>query len=60
MEPETGNPLEFFEKYMGNHLWGFPVLLPIVMFIMYLPLILAKKLKKKKETTIIEKQITMV
>ncbi len=60
MEPETGNPLGLFEKYLGSHLWGFPVLLPIVMFIMYLPLILAKKLKKKKETTIIEKQITMV
>ena len=48
MEPETGNPLGLFEKYLGSHLWGFPVLLPIVMFIMYLPLILAKKLKKKK------------
>ena len=60
MNPETGNPLGLFEKYLGSHLWGFPVLLPIVMFIMYLPLILAKKLKKKKETTIIEKQITMV
>lgn len=48
MEPETGNPLGLFEKYLGNHLWGFPVLLPIVMFIMYLPILIAKKLKKDK------------
>lgn len=48
MDPETGNPLELFEKYLGSHLWGFPILLPIVMFIMYLPILLAKKLKKNK------------
>ena len=48
MDPEAGNPLELFEKYLGSHLWGFPILLPIVMFIMYLPILLAKKLKKNK------------
>lgn len=47
MEPETGNPLGLFEKYLGSHLWGFPILLPKVMFIMYLPLLTAKKLKKQ-------------
>jgi len=60
MNPETGNPLGLFEKYLGSHLWGFPVLLPIVMFIMYLPLILAKKLKKKNEIKSPEKEPTTV
>lgn len=47
MDPETGNPLGLFEKYLGSHLWGFPVLLPIVMFIMYIPLLIASICKKK-------------
>ena len=37
MEPDTGNPLEMFEKLLGSHLWGFPILLPVVILIMYLP-----------------------
>ena len=47
MDPESGNPLGLFEKYLGSHLWGFPVLLPIVMFLMYLPLFLVSRFKKK-------------
>ncbi len=46
MEPDKGNPLELFEKLLGSHLWGFPILLPVVMLAMYLPLQIAKKLKK--------------
>ena len=46
MSPDTGNPLEMFEKLLGSHLWGFPILLPIVMLIMYLPIFIIKKLKK--------------
>lgn len=57
MEPESGNPLGLFEKYLGSHLWGFPVLLPIVMFLMYLPLLLVSKLKKKNKK---EKELTTV
>ncbi len=45
MEPDSGNPLEMFEKLLGSHLWGFPILLPIVIFVMYIPVFLAKKLK---------------
>lgn len=48
MSPETGNPLGLFEQYLGSHLWGFPVLLPIVMFVMYLPLFIVSKIKKAK------------
>ena len=36
-----------FEKYLGNHLWGFPILLPIVMFIMYIPIYISSKHKNK-------------
>lgn len=43
MDAETGNPLGLFEKYLGSHLWGFPILLPIVMLIMYIPLCLISK-----------------
>lgn len=47
MRPDKGNPLEMFEKLLGNHLWGFPILLPVVMFLMYLPILLVDKLKKR-------------
>lgn len=50
MDPETGNPLSLFEQLLGSHLWGFPILLPIVMFIMYPPLFIASKCKKERET----------
>ena len=47
MEPDSGNPLEMFEKLLGSHLWGFPILLPVVILIMYLPMALIRKAKKK-------------
>ena len=40
MDPEIGNPLGLFKKYLGSHLWGFPILLPVVMFIMYIPILI--------------------
>ncbi len=43
MKPDSGNPLEMFEKLLGSHLWGFPILLPIVVFVMYLPTRIVKK-----------------
>lgn len=56
MEPETGNPLGLFEKYLGSHLWGFPILLPVVMFVMYLPLLIASKCKSKKREVAVENE----
>ena len=44
MRPDSGNPLEMFEKLLGSHLWGFPILLPIVILVMYLPFFIVKKL----------------
>lgn len=46
MESDTGNPLALFEALLGSHLWGFPILLPIVMLIMYIPILICNKLKK--------------
>lgn len=37
MQPDSGNPLEMFEKLLGSHLWGFPILLPVVILVMYIP-----------------------
>lgn len=37
MEPDSGNPLELFEILLGSHLWGFPILLPVVILVMYIP-----------------------
>lgn len=51
MEPDKGNPLELFEKILGSHLWGFPILLPVVMFLMYIPIAITKKREVKKPTT---------
>ena len=49
MKPDSGNPLEFFEKLLGSHLWGFPILLPIVILVMYAPIFLLKKRKERTE-----------
>lgn len=50
MRPDSGNPLELFEKLLGSHLWGFPILLPIVILVMYIPLFLLKKRKQRIQT----------
>ncbi len=47
MQPDKGNPLELFEKLLDSHLWGFPILLPVVILIMYAPMLIVKKLKKQ-------------
>lgn len=49
MKPDSGNPLELFEKLLGSHLWGFPILLPIVMLVMYIPLRIIYRNKKQTE-----------
>ena len=48
MEPDSGNPLEFFEQLLGSHLWGFPILLPIVILVMYIP---ARILRNRKASS---------
>jgi hypothetical protein len=56
MEPDKGNPLELFEKLLGSHLWGFPILLPLVMLIMYLPLFIISLFKKCTQPSRQEKE----
>ena len=46
MKPDSGNPLEMFEKLLGSHLWGFPILLPVVILVMYLPARILKNSSK--------------
>ena len=50
MRPDSGNPLEFFEKLLGSHLWGFPILLPVVLRIMYIPILVFVKPRKRAES----------
>ena len=47
MEADSGNPLYWFGENWGNHLLGFPVLISAVLIVMYVPLELYRKLKKK-------------
>ena len=49
MEPDSGNPLEMFEKLLGSHLWGFPILLPVVILVMYIPVFVVKKRKEQEK-----------
>ncbi len=47
MSADPGNPLYLFEQMWGNHLLGFPVIIAGVLLVMYGPLELIRKLKKK-------------
>ena len=47
MYADGGNPLYLFQQMWGNHLYGFPVLITAVLIVMYVPLIVVRKLKKK-------------
>ena len=41
--------LQMFADIFGAHQWAFPILLPIIMFIMSIPLLIASKIKKSKQ-----------
>ena len=49
MQPDSGNPLEMFEKLLGSHLWGFPILLPVVILVMYVPTRIFKNRKNSSK-----------
>lgn len=48
MSADPGNPLYFFETLWGNHLLGFPVIIAGVLLVMYGPIVLIEKLRKKE------------
>lgn len=47
MSADAGNPLYLFEQLWGNHLYGFPVLIAAVLLVMYVPLVIFRKIKSK-------------
>lgn len=49
MYANKGNPLYLFEELWGNHLYGFPILMVAILIVMYVPLILLRKMKKKQQ-----------
>ena len=48
MSADPGNPLYIFETLWGNHLLGFPVIIVGILLVMYGPLMLIQKLRKKE------------
>lgn len=48
MSASKGNPLYLFEQIWGNHLYGFPVLIVAVLIVMYVPLVIFRKIKSKR------------
>lgn len=48
MSADAGNPLYLFEQLWGNHLYGFPVLIAAVLLVMYVPLVIFRKIKSNK------------
>ena len=48
MSADPGNPLYLFEQMWGNHLYGFPVLITAMLIVMYVPLVIFRKIKAKK------------
>ena len=47
MYAEEGNPLYLFQQMWGSHLLGFPVITAGVLLVMYGPIVLYNKIKKK-------------
>ena len=45
---DPGNPLYLFEQMWGSHLLGFPVIIAGVLLVMYGPIVLIQKLRKKE------------
>ncbi len=46
-----GNPLYWFEQNWGDHRYGFPVILVAVWIVMYLPVFITERIKKRKQKT---------
>ena len=44
---EPGNPLYLFYELWGNHLYGFPVLIVAVLIVMYVPLVVFRRIRNK-------------
>lgn len=51
MYADEGNPLYWFAQNWGSHLWGFLVIITAVIIVMYVPLELYRKSRKKSGTS---------
>ena len=49
MDAPAGTPLVWFEKVFGSHLVGFPVLIGLILVVMYAPVVLLARRKKRAE-----------
>lgn len=49
MSAPKGTPLIWFEKMFGEHLIGFPVLIALILFVMYTPVVLYERRKRRAE-----------
>ncbi len=49
MKANKGNPLYWFGKNWGNHLYGFPVIIAGVVLVLYTPIEIYHKLRTKKK-----------
>ena len=47
MSADEGNPLYLFEQLWGSHLLGFPVIIAGVLLVMYVPLVIIRKIRCK-------------
>lgn len=47
MYAEEGNPLFLFEQMWGSHLFGFPIIIAGVLFVMYIPVELVRFVRRK-------------
>ena len=45
---DPGNPLYIFEQLWGNHLLGFPILIVVILIVMYLPMVIFRRIKSRK------------
>ncbi len=48
---DDGNPLKLFETLWGSHYYGYPILGGLMIAVMYTPILILQKLKKKKAAT---------
>lgn len=42
MQADEGTPLVWFRDHWGSHLWGFPVLIPLLLPVMYTPVLVRR------------------
>ena len=52
MSADPGNPLYIFEQMWGNHLLGFPVLIAAVLLVMFLPMVIFRKYRKRNTVSV--------